>query len=166
MNKILNKNKSGYAILELLFYIALFAILSLLVINAMMTMAQSFKETAIYAELSQSGTIMERMSREIRQASAISAISANDLKLNTTNAAGAAKTVEFALSGSNINFLENDISTGNLNSPNIIVTALTFTEITTVKGKAVKIVLSARSSNDKLNRVVDFYDTVVLRGSY
>src|SRR3989338_8033873 len=73
----------GYAILELLFYITFFSILSLVVINAMITMTKSFRETAIQAELIESGSIMERMEREIRQALSINSIVANDLKLNT-----------------------------------------------------------------------------------
>ena len=157
--------KNGYAILELLFYIAFFAVFSLVVINAMVTMTRSFRETSIYGELVQSGTTMEKMSREIRQAYNISSISVSDLSLNT-DSADANKTVEFLLSGSNIQFLENGLLTGNLNAPNITVTSHTFTQITTTKGKAIKIALSVRSSNDVSTRVQDFYDTIVLRGDY
>lgn len=154
--------KNGYAILELLFYVSFFAVLSLVVINSMIIMAQSFRETVIHAELAQSGSILERMSREIRQANDISSISASDLALNT----GANKTMEFKFISPNIQLWDNGSNIGNLNSPNIIVTNLAFTQITTAKGKAVKIILTVRSGNDKLNRVFDFYDTVVLRGSY
>ncbi|MBI2627594.1 hypothetical protein HYW72_01540 [Candidatus Nomurabacteria bacterium] len=163
--KVLSEAK-GYAILELLFYIAFFAIFSLIVINAMITMTKSFRETSIYGELAQSGVIMERMSREIRQAYDISSIGANNLKLNTKDDAGANKTIEFLLSGFNLQLLENNIFTGNLNAPNIAVTVLAFSQITTVKGKAVKIFLTVKSNNDALNRTFDFYDTIVLRGAY
>jgi len=167
-----NKNKNGlpaqagYAVLELLFYISLFAILSLVVINTMITMAKSFKETALQAEWVQSGTIIERISREIRQAYDINSISSSDLKLNTKDISGANKIVEFLLSSSNVQLLENNIFIGNLNTPKIVVTGLTFTQITTAKGKAVKILLTIKSTNDILNRTQDFYDTIVLRGSY
>ena len=162
-----NKKKSGYALLELLFYVVFFATFSLIVINAMIVMTKSFRETSIQGELAQSGAILERISREIKQAYGIDpASTADDLKLNTKNDAGANKTVEFLLSGSNLQLLENSVLIGNLNAPNIIVTGLTFTQITTVKGKAIKIVLSIRSSNDSSARVQYFYDTVVLRGSY
>ena len=163
--KIKNGNR-GYAILELLFYIAFFAIISLVVINAMITMTKSFRETSIQGELVQSGVIMEKMSREIRQAYDISSMSGSDLNLNSTDSGGASKTVEFLLSGSNLQLIEDSVLTGNLNTPNIVVTGLTFTQITTNKGKAVKILLSVRTSNDALNRTVDFYDTIVLRGDY
>ncbi|OGI67886.1 hypothetical protein A3A05_01685 [Candidatus Nomurabacteria bacterium RIFCSPLOWO2_01_FULL_41_12] len=162
----INKTKHGYAILELLFYIVFFSILSLVVINAMITMARIFRETTVYAELVQSGVIMERIGREIRTSYDISSISSSDLALNTTDSIGANKTIRFLLSGTDLQFFENAVLTGNLNTPNIVVTGLTFSQITTVQGKTVKVVLSLRSSNDKLNRVQDFYDTIVLRGGY
>lgn len=162
----LKKKTQGYAILELLFYISILATVSLLVINSMMNMALFFKETSIYGQLVQNGNIMERMSREIRTANDISFINVTDLKLNTKNDAGADKTVEFTLSGVNLQLFENDVLIGNLNTPNIMVTDLSFTQITTMKGKAVKIFMTVRVTNDKLNRTFDFYDTVVLRGLY
>lgn len=157
-----SKTKRGYVVLELLFYIVFFVTLSLVVIDAMITMARAFKETSIQAELTQGGTIMERISREIRQASSINLISANDLVLNT----GVSNTMEFKFISPNIQLWDNGSNIGNLNTPNIIVTALTFTQITTTKGKAVKIAISFRSSQDNLSRIQDFYDTVVLRGGY
>ena len=156
----------GYTLVELLFYIAFFSILSIVVIQSLVTMTRSFKETSIQAELVQSGTIIERISREIRQAYDISSISATNLGLASTDSAGANKTVEFLLSGTSLQLLENSVLTGNLNTPTIVVTDLSFTQITTLKGKAVKIALSFRSSNDALNRVQTFYDTVVLRNGY
>jgi Tfp pilus assembly protein PilE len=161
-----NKFEHGSTLIELIFYISLFAVVSLLAIDAMLVMTKSFKETAIQSEFVQSGGIMERISREIRQASSISSISSTDLILNTTTTAGVSKTVEFLLSGSNIQFLENGTLVGNLNTPNIVVTGLTFTSITTTESKAVKVYLTLRSSNDRQNRVKEFYDTIVLRGSY
>lgn len=161
-----SQSERGYAILELLFYISFFVLLSLVVINAMITMTQSFRESETQTALIRSGSIMERMSREIRQADSISLITASSLKLNTTDSAGDPKTIEFLLSGTNVQLLENNVLTGNLNSPNITVTGLNFTQITTVNGTAVKIILTVQSINDKYNRSVDFYNTVVLRGSY
>lgn len=166
IKKRIIKNNEGYAILETLFYIALFAILSIAVINALITMTRAFKETAIQSELVESGNILERVSREIKQADNINSISASSLKLDTKDDTGVDKTVEFSLSGSDVRILENDSFIGNLNSSNIIVTSLNFTQINTAKGEAVKITLSLGSNHDSLNRVEDFYNTSVLRGDY
>ena len=158
--------EKGYAIFELLFYIALFTILILAVINSMITMTRSFRETAVQSEFVQSGTIMERIGRENRGANGINTISATDLVLNTKDINGVNKTVEFLLSGANIKLLESSVLTGNLNTPNISVTALAFTQITEAQGKAVKVSLTLKVSGDASGRLVNFYDTVVLRGIY
>ncbi len=156
----------GYALLETLFYISLFSIFSVVLINSMLVMTKAFKETAIYVELMQSGNIMERISREIKRASSIYSISANSLKLNTKDDAGLDKTIEFSLLGSNARLSENDLFTGNLNTLNIAVVALTFTQINTAKGTAVKIFLTVKSNYDSQNRNENFYNTIVLRGDY
>ena len=122
MNKFFKKKNSGYSILELLFYIAFFATFSLLVINAMIMMTKSFKETSIYGELAQGGVILEKISREIRQADDINSISANDLILNTKDINDIAKTVEFKFVSPDIQFWDAGVNIGNLNSPNIVVT--------------------------------------------
>ncbi|MFA4975456.1 MAG: hypothetical protein WC839_01080 [Candidatus Paceibacterota bacterium] len=160
------KRNSGYAILETVFYIALFAILTVAVIDALLTMTKSFKETSIHAELMQGGDIMEKISRETRQAYGINAITSTSLKLNTKDSAGTNKTVEFSLSGLDIRFLENDTFIGNLNTQNISISNITFTQINTAKGVAIKVFLTIRSLYDSLNRDRDFYNTIVLRGSY
>ncbi len=164
-NLRLLKNK-GSSLLETVFYISLLAILSLLVVNAIITMSRSFRETSIYTELTQSSSIIDRISREIRQATGIVSISSSELKLNTKDEAGNAKTVQFSLSGTNINYYENDVLTGSLNTEDIAVSSLTFIQITTDVGSAIKIGISLHSLNDTQNRTVDFYNTAVLRGLY
>ncbi len=161
----INKNK-GYAILETLFYIALLVVLTTVVLNSMLVMMKSFKETKIKNELVQSSFIMERISREVRKALDINTINATDLKLDTKDDAGIGKNIEFRLVGTDIQLLETGKTTVNLNTPNIFVTDLSFRQITTIKGKAVKIVLSLKSNNDTANRIIDFYNTIVLRGKY
>ena len=158
--------KGGYVLLETLFYILLFAIISIAVINAMITMTKAFKETLIQSELMQGGNVMERISREIRQAYGVNSITVNNLKLNTKDNNGINKTVEFSLSGSDIRLLENDVFIGNLNTSNATITDINFTQINTLKGTAVKISLTVKSNHDLQDRNETFYDTVVLRGDY
>lgn len=152
--------------IELLFYISIFAVVFLIMINSIMVMTRSFRETSVNTDIIQSSNIMDRISREIRKAESIHTISTNSLKLNTTNDAGTATTVQFSLSGSNIVFYDNDVLLGNLNSPNVSVTALTFTQITTAKGAAVKVFMTVVSNNYGSTRAENFYDTIVLRGNY
>ena len=152
--------------IELLFYISIFAVVFLIMINSIIVMTRSFREASINTDIIQSSGIMDRISREIRKAESINTINTSDLKLNTTNDAGTATTVQFSLSGSNIIFYDNDVLLGNLNSPNISVTSLSFTQITTAKGTAVKVFMTVLSNNYGSNRSENFYNTIVLRGNY
>lgn len=174
MIKIIKKNEAcpseaerrrGYALIETLFYVALFSALSLAVISSLFAMSKSFSEVSAQSELLQSSRIMERISREVRQAYDINLASSSDLILK--DSAGNDE-MEFKLSGSDLQLLEGSslVLTGNLNAPNIAVAGLTFTQITTAKGKAVKIVLTVTYNRGSISRTENFYDTVVLRGSY
>lgn len=162
----LKNNKKGFAILETLLYLSFFALLSIVVINAMIVMTKSFKETKIKSEIVQGASVFERISREIKQADSISSLGASDLKLNTKDEFGVSKTVRFVLSGNNVQFFENDIFVGNLNSDNVLVSGLSFTQISTGENTAVKLNMTVQSVSDSLNRTEDFYNTLVLRGGY
>jgi type II secretory pathway pseudopilin PulG len=162
-NKINLNKKNGYTLLETLFYISIFAILSIAVIDSLITMSRSFKETTTQAELMQGGDIMEKISREIRQAQSITSITgSSDLKITNTDGSQS----EFLLSNENVAFSENNVFVDNLNDSNIEVTSLIFTQVNTIQGEAVKISLSVESKDDLSNRTENFYDTVVLRGQY
>ena len=110
INKFKNNN-SGYSLIEMLFYISLFAMLTMVIVNSMMTMTKSFKEVSIQREITQGGEIMERISREIRGAKQINTIADvnGDLKLNTTDDVGNAKTIEFLLANNNLQIIDGQV---------------------------------------------------------
>lgn len=165
MRKLRKAEKKGYAILELLFYVAFFSVLTLTVVSALLSMSKTFKETSRQAEILRGSTILERISSEIRQASAIDSISTTNLQLNQDNA-GVISIAEFSLAGTDLEFRRDGGLVGDLNPPNLLVSALNFTQITTAASQAVKISISVVSVNDPAGRTFDFYDTITLRGSY
>ncbi len=170
-NKKVNRKKSpsafgGYAVLELIFYITFFAILSIVLVNAMITMAKSFKETSIQAELVQSGMMMEKISRELRQADDFS-FASNILIINTRDDFDNSKTITYAFFDSSAQIEDSLLGDlGNLNTPNIAIIDFNFTPVITAKGKAAVVTLTVRSNNDTSERTITFNNTVVLRGSY
>jgi Tfp pilus assembly protein PilE len=161
-----NNNKNGFTVLETLLYVSFFALLSIVVINSLIIMMKSFKETQIQSELTQGSILMEKISREIRQAYIVNSISVGDLKVSKKDNAGAITSVRFSLVQNDIQFFENDILKGNLNPANVVVDDLNFSQINTLKGSAIKIILTTGAAGDSQNRTEDFYDTVVLRGDY
>lgn len=171
INKKKNKKngppgQAGYALLEMIFYISLFAVVSVVVVNAMLSMTLSFKETTIQAELIQSGMMLEKISRELRQADDFSFV-ANTLIINTKDDSNNPKTITYAWADSNIQITDSlSGSLGNLNAPNIAVINFNLAPIITTKGKAAEILITVKSNNDTYNRTINFNDTIVLRGSY
>lgn len=165
-NKI--KNNRGISMVELLFYTAVFSVLFLVIINSMIFMTRAFRETVVNTDLTQGASVMERMSREIRKSSGINTISATSLRLDQVDPLDSATTrIRFTLSGSDIELYDsNDVLVGDLNSPNISITSLTFTQITTNQGIAVRIAMTVRSNHYNSVRTEDFYNTVVLRQAY
>ena len=161
--------------MELLFYFAFLAILTTVVINALLAMTNAFRETTVITEFTQAGDIMERISREIKQATSISSISTNSLVLNSTDSSGNTETVTFSLSNpsgdSDVQIAVvggNNPVSGNLNTPRIKIPVggLTFTKITDTKGVGVRVTMSVKATNDPKGRIINFFDTLVLRGSY
>ena len=164
------KNNKGITLMETVFYVSIFALMSIVIINCLIVMMKSYKETIITRNLVQGGIMIEKISREIRQAYDIDpASTGTDLKLLTTDNSGNPRTVEFEYDQTGLMaIVENGVSFGDLTISNVkVANNFAFTPITTAKGKAVKIHLNIRSTNDTTGLYVqDFDDTIVLRGSY
>ena len=164
--KNIKKYNSGYTLVETLFYTIIFAILSVALLNLMITMASSFMQTMVNGDIVQSGSITENISRELKQANNFS-FSTNTLIVNTEDDAGNPKTVTYTLLNYNLQVADSVLGNfGNLNSPNISVLSFNIATINTLKGKAAKINLTIKSNRDSQNNMKDFQNTVILRGSY
>ena len=165
--------QSGFTLVEVIIYAVLFAALSIVLINSLIVMLRAFNETRVNNDLMESAqTSIERMTREIRTADSIDtgvsvfASNPGTLKLNTTDASGTAKTVQFDRTSNAVRFTDNGTVSGNLTGAQVSVTSLIFRNITTTEGSAVRIEMTLQSLRSSANRSVTIYDTVALRGSY
>lgn len=166
MAKNNSKKKSGFTLVETIFYIAVFALFSIVVIRTLLVMTKAFRETSVYSDLVKASSIVEHISREVKQSTSVAAIDTDTLLLNTQDSEGEDTTIEFDLAGSDIVLSLGGVEVGNLNSPNVVISNLSFTQINTGEGQAVKVYMSLYSSRDRQSRVFEFYDTMVLRESY
>ena len=166
--KNINKNfKSGYSIIEIIVYLAIFTAISVLVINSFIVILSSFNTTNMNRKLLEAGSVsMERLSREIRQAQSINAnTTATALILNSPSEVvkfiGDTNTGELNLyKDDNIN------PEGNIIGQNISLTNLIFRPIVTTESQAVKIEMTLLYSEKNRTKSENFYDTIILRGSY
>lgn len=165
--------QSGYSLIEMVVYLAIFTFMSIAVINSFIVVMASFSTTSTNRDLLESGsTAIERMSREIRQANNIDTAnsvlgtSSGVLQLNSTDSSGGATVVKFNTSSGALNLYQAGTLTGNLLGQNISVTSLVFRRINTTIGEAVKIEMTLQDTKSKNLTTANFYDTVILRGEY
>ncbi|MBI5400653.1 MAG: hypothetical protein HZB12_00850 [Candidatus Yonathbacteria bacterium] len=156
----------------MIIYIAFFAILSTLAVNATIIVMKSFYTLRVNQSINQSATTaLERLSREIRNAYDFDATqstfgtSPGRLTLNTKDTGGANTTMEFYVVGNQLGLKEGGVDRGALVTKSVTFTNLVFRSITTANSKAIKIEATIRDSRSATTQTVKFYDTIVLRGS-
>jgi Tfp pilus assembly protein PilE len=169
------KFNSGYGMLELVFYIAIFSITSILVVNSIFTMVNAFKETSANSNLIQSSKILERISREVRNSASFT-VNLDSLILTNKNN----EVTQFTLSGGDLFLYKSGILIGAMNSSRISISNFSLTTVSSVgnyvnsstevifplKNPAVKIEITIQFNHFGLIKEKTFHTTVVLRESY
>lgn len=164
-----DKSNRGFTIIEVLVYVAILGIVSVAIISASMAVNSSFNNTRVTRNLLESGNNgMERITREIRQASSIDLASSTFgsspgvLTLNSKDSGGSNRVVKFYVLNGALNIDDNNSPPDNFLNQNVTATNLIFRRISTGAGEAVKIELTL--NNGTISE--KFYDTVILRGGY
>lgn len=167
------KFSRGFTLVEMVIYIAFFALLSTLAIEATIVVMRSFYTLRLTQSVDQSATVaLERLSREIRNAydfdPAQSTFGTNPgrLMLNTKDATGANTTVEFYMDATQqLHLREGGVEMGVLVTKSVAVPNLIFRSIATPNSKAIKIEATIQDTHTSVTQSTKFYDTIVLRGS-
>lgn len=168
-----SKRRHGFTLVEMIIYVAFFSVLSILTVNATITVMKSFYALRMSQNISQSATTaIERMSHEIRNSYAVDTTnsvfssSPGQLSLLAKDSLGTTYTIRFYVNAANQLALQvAGVEKGVLLAKTVTVTNLVFRQVTTTGSKAIKIEMSLRDSRQGTSKVVKFYDTVVLRGS-
>lgn len=165
--------KQGYTLIELIVYVAIFAVFSVLATNSLLTMTRVFAENRVMRDLNSGAVVsMERISREIKGANsidvALSTFSSNPgvLTLNSTDASGVARTVKFYVSDGILKIDENGTYLGDLTSQYVTVSNIIFRTFSTPQSSVIKIEMTLTSTRGNLVRTENFYNTISLRGDY
>ena len=168
----MRNKKHGFTLVEMIIYIAFFAVLSVLAITSTIIVMRSFYSIRLTQNINQSATVgLERMSREIRNAYDIDTaqstfgVSPGRLTLRTKDAGGVNTTIEFYVSGSQLFIKEGAVDMGSLMTKNAVLTNLVFRQIANPNSRAVKIEMTIRDTRGVLQKDANFYDTIILRGS-
>jgi len=164
------RRRGGFSLIETLFYVSLLSLALLIVSETVLVMVRSAETLRASAHLAQdAGASFARLTREIRGATGITDVgsvwntSPGALTLQTTDAVGAAKTVEFRVLNGALYLFENNLSLGALTGSSTVLTNLVFRKIPTTESTGVKIEMTLRSTVGTASSTKSFYATVVLR---
>jgi prepilin-type N-terminal cleavage/methylation domain-containing protein len=169
INKV--KNKKGFTLIELLIYIALLVVMLLFVVNSILSYTASYKQLTALRALDNAGVVsMERMTRDIRNASSASTTASifnnSPGKLVIVQAAGGnSTTTKFYVQNSQLELDVNSVNIGPLTSSNIGVTNLVFMLSTSSVSQAIRIDMTLTATSSSIVRTKTFHSTIVMKGS-
>ena len=168
--------KKGVTLLETVIYIAILALVSVLVINSILIMIRSFNSYRVLRHVNITGAIaMERITREIRFADTIDVGSIFEthpgrLVLQTIDPVTEnPATIDFFMSGNDLMFQKGGESAVSLTPGETELTNLIFREVATSTNslsKVVKIELTVKEKRGSYEKSANFYNTTILRRSY
>ena len=162
----------GFSLVEMLFYVVILSFALLIVTETLIILTRSFGSLRATQRIEQEGGfLLERMVREIRDATSVDASSSlgthpGKLVLISTTALGTPKTVEFYLDAGRVHLKEDGVVIGALSSEQTTITNLIFKKITTARSEGVKIEMTVGSGTGRFSRSENLLTTAVLRDSY
>lgn len=165
--------QSGFSLIEVLLYVAIFSVMSVISMNTLFQSIRSFDSLRISRDINDSSVgIMERLTRDIKGSTGVDIgnstfnISPGRLTLNTVSASGTPVTVEYYVAGSVLRYKEDGVDKGSLMSAKTAIDALVFRYINSGSTIGIKIELHLSSARGGVTKVDHFYDTVLMRGTY
>ena len=171
MIKKFPKNESGFTLIEAIIYIAIFVMLSALLIDSLVVISKAYDDVRVNRDmLSSVNTSMERIAHDIKSASSWVSGSSNSVfatspgKLTIKNFDNT--TEVFELISGDVQFTDQTGYVSNLTGSHVFVDSLIFRDISTANSKAVKIEITMHSLRYPSAKSLSLSDTVVLRGSY
>ena len=167
------RTQSGFSLLEMVVYIALFSTLSLTVTNSMIQTVRGFNYLRASRDVDTASVlIMERLTLDIKNATSVDVgnstfgATPGRLTLNVTNASGTPMTVEYYVLSNNLRIKEAGVDVGSLMSSAARIESLKFFSINTGGTSGVKIELQLKSTRGVATANDNFYNTAMLRGTY
>lgn len=163
----------GFSLIEVVLYVSLFTVISLVAFMGVTMSIRAFTELRLSRDVNDSGVkIMERISRDIQNSSSINVLNSSFsvdpgvLSLNVLNASGTPMTVRYEVTQNKIHLIENGVDLGSLASGLTQIDGLVFYSLQYGQVRAVKIELHIRGTRNGVTVVESFYNTAIVRGTY
>lgn len=158
------KKKAGFTFIELILYIAIVTVmLSALVPFAWNIIGASSKSNTEQEVFSQARFISERIKYEVRNATGINSVAATSISLATAVSATNPTVIDFA--GGNMSIKQGVGAVVVLNSPDVAISGLAFTNNTSVDNKTKNISYVFTLSSNYGSARQEFMETTTVRSS-
>jgi type II secretory pathway pseudopilin PulG len=170
MNQTPINNHKGFSLVEMLVYIGILVFMLVIILQVVLSVGSSDKIIVSLRNIETSASLaLERVSREARTADTIVVASSvfgshpGRLVLNSVNASGTSRTVEFYLSNGQLILRENGIDSGALTAGDAYVTNLVFKRFASSTVEGVSTELNITSGTSTSFRSETFYTSTLLR---
>jgi len=169
-NNIYTKSslKNGYSLVEMLVYVSILSVLAVLVVNVIIVLGQSYGALKATRNVNSAAmTSLERTVREIRLSNSVDTVNSTfGTHPGRLTLSMGATTTEFYLDSGVFKVRQNGSDEGALTQDGTSVTNLVFRYITVGSIESIKIEMTLESTVGKSTKTENFYNFVVLRGSY
>lgn len=170
------KNKYGFALIEMIIYVAILGLVSVFVINSILVAAKALNSNKVTRSINTAAeSSMERITREIKKANDIASggvfgVHPGSLKLDSVDLITEdSLAVEIFVSGDQLMIKEGYEAAVSLISSDIVLNKLVFYEVastTNILSRAVRIEIEFQGGSGDYQKVKKFYNTAILRASY
>ena len=160
---------TGYSLVEMIIYVAILSVISLLAINTILSFGPSYHSLLAYRLAENSGILsMERMSREIRAATSVDTInstlgSSPGVLTIVATANSISTTTKFYIQNNILKVDVNGSYSGPLSLSNTSVSNLVFTLLLNTKTTAVKIDMTLQATSSPVTKTKTYHSTIVLK---
>ena len=165
MKPINHNKKAGFSLIESLIYIAIIAVMAVLVVNVLLMTTKSYNSLKISRDINNSAlTTLERITREIKTASDIDIaqstfyVHPGKLTVSTSSAI-----TEFYLGNNILKIRENSVDMGSLIQQGSSVDNLVFRMLDNGTTKGIRIEMTISNTRGNLTKTKKFYSFAVLR---
>lgn len=159
---------NGFSLVEMLVYISVLLVVSVVVVNVIISFSDVLDEQRIKGKIAHTGNgALERMVREIRNADTVDLVNSTfDTGNGVLALANVGNTVTFTATSSGIDLLVGGGVTTPLVNDEVTVDSLMFHYYTTGNTELVRVILTVSATSSDATFTETFYGGAVLRGSY
>lgn len=164
------KQKKGYTLIEALVYIAVFVMISFIVVSLLLSIFETSRHTVPLSSINRGAvSSLEIMTRRIREAKSVDTINSllgttnGSLWLNSLDKNGNPETAKFYLESGVIKVSENGVYLGPISPSEVNVGALIFNLATSTNQSLVKIEIGLSAGSGDYKITEKYYSSVRLR---